>query len=122
MPFADDSTAHGGSYSSPQRVAIDGVVQILLLTGAGATSVAVTDGTPLWEYPWPGTTIVQPALLTDGNVLISSTAATGGIGTRRIVPAHGAVGRRWPPSGCRSQPTDQAMTEVDVLMTAGGSR
>ena len=33
---------------------IDGVAQILLLSGAGATSVAPADGTLLWEHPWPG--------------------------------------------------------------------
>ena len=34
------STSSGGSYSSPQRVTIDGVEQVVLLSEAGATSVA----------------------------------------------------------------------------------
>ena len=46
--------AGGGSYSSPHLATIDGVAQILLLSGAGATSVAPADGTLLWEHPWPG--------------------------------------------------------------------
>ena len=42
---------------------IDGVPQVVLLSGAGATSVAPSDGTPLWEHAWQqGMRIVQPAL------------------------------------------------------------
>ena len=40
--------ADGPSYSSPHRVTIDGVAQIVLLTNAGVTSVSPADGTPLW--------------------------------------------------------------------------
>jgi hypothetical protein len=78
---------------------IDGVAQILMLSGAGATSVAPADGTLLWEHPWPGVRIVQPALTADGDVLISAGGATGGIGMRRIAVAHGSGGwtteERW---------------------------
>jgi hypothetical protein len=38
---------HGGGYSSPHLLTIDGVAQVLLLSGAGATSVAPADGTLL---------------------------------------------------------------------------
>ncbi|MCP3978099.1 MAG: PQQ-binding-like beta-propeller repeat protein, partial [bacterium] len=44
----------GPSYSSPHRLTIDGVAQIVLLSDAGATSVAPADGALLWEHPWPG--------------------------------------------------------------------
>ena len=44
--------AGGGSYSSPHLVTIDGVAQILLLSGPGAISVAPADGTLLWEHTW----------------------------------------------------------------------
>ncbi len=91
--------AGGVSYSSPHLLTIDGVAQILLLNGAGATSVAPADGTLLWEHPWPGSGIVQPALTADGDVLISALGASGGIGTRRIAVAHGPGGwtieERW---------------------------
>src|SRR5712691_65510 len=60
---------HRGSYSSPHRATIDGVAQVLLLSGAGITSVAPADGTVLWEYAWAGVTIVQPALIADGDFL-----------------------------------------------------
>ena len=91
--------AGGVSYSSPHLLTIDGVVQILLLNGAGATSVAPADGTLLWEHPWPGSGIVQPALTADGDVLISALSASGGIGTRRTAVARGPGGwtieERW---------------------------
>ena len=92
--------AGGGSYSSPHLVTIDGVAQILLLNGAGATSVAPADGTLLWEHPWPGIGVVQPALTADGDVLISMiSSAAAPIGTRRIAVAHGPGGwtieERW---------------------------
>jgi outer membrane protein assembly factor BamB len=78
--------AHGGSYSSPQQSTLDGVPQVLLLSAAGATSIAPSNGKLLWDYPSPegGATIVQPAVLADGDILISATAATGGMGIRRI--------------------------------------
>ena len=85
----------GDGYSSPHLLTIDGVAQILLLSGAGATSFAPADGTLLWEHRWPGDRIVQPALTADGDVLIG----TGGIGMRRIAVAHGPGGwtteERW---------------------------
>ncbi len=86
----------GPSYSSPHRMTIDGVTQILLLSDAGATSVGPADGARLWEHPWPGTSLVQPALTADGDVLIS---AGEGKGLRRIGVAHGPGGwtveERW---------------------------
>jgi outer membrane protein assembly factor BamB len=87
-------SAGGVSYSSPHLMTISGVAQILLLNGAGATSVAPADGTLLWEHPGPGG-IVQPALTVDGDILIG----TGIGGTRSIAVAHGPGGwsieERW---------------------------
>jgi outer membrane protein assembly factor BamB len=95
--------ARGMSYSSPQRATIDGVAQILLLNEAGATSVAPADGMLLWEHKWPGFTIVQPALIADGGVLISTSGATGGLGIRRLGVTHGPGGwtvqERWTSDG-----------------------
>jgi outer membrane protein assembly factor BamB len=97
--------AHGGSYSSPHRSTIGGVAQILLLSGAGATSVAPASGELLWEHAWPGSAIVQPALTADGDILINSIASTGGVGTRRIAVAHGpdgwSVEERWTSNGLK---------------------
>jgi outer membrane protein assembly factor BamB len=97
--------AHGGSYSSPQRSTIDGVAQVLLLSGAGATSVAPSNGELLWEYEWPGSAIVQPALTADGDIVINSIAGTGGVGTRLLAVTHGTGGwsveARWTSTGLK---------------------
>ena len=84
-------------YSSPHLLTIDGVAQILLMSEAGATSVAPADGKLLWEHAWPPRSrIVQPALTADGDVLISAGEGTG---IRRIAVAHGPDGwtteERW---------------------------
>ena len=98
--------ARGGGYSSPHLMTIDGVAQVLLLSEAGAISVAPADGTMLWEHPWPsGVGIVQPALTSDGDVLMSVSAATGGTGMRLIGVAHGpggwSVEERWTSAGLK---------------------
>lgn len=97
--------SHGGSYSSPHKVTVDGVTQIVLLSDAGATSVAPSDGTVLWEYAWPGSTIVQPAVLADGDVLVSTGGGAGGLGTRRLAISHSGSGwkveERWTSNGLK---------------------
>jgi hypothetical protein len=58
------------------------------MSHAGATSLAPADGRLLWEHPWPGVGIVQPALTAEGDLLISMIADTAApIGTRRIAVA-----------------------------------
>jgi len=96
-----------GSYSSPHRATIDGVTQILLLSGSGAASVAPANGAVLWQHEWPGggTTIVQPALTADGDILINAMAGTGGMGTRRLHVRQGPGGwrveERWTSNGLK---------------------
>jgi outer membrane protein assembly factor BamB len=77
--------SHGTSYSSPRLLTIDGVAQVLLLSAAGATSVALADGTLLWEHPWKGYPIVQPNLTAEGDVLISVSDSSG---IRRLALTH----------------------------------
>jgi outer membrane protein assembly factor BamB len=98
--------ASDGSYSSPHLLTIDGIAQILLLSHVGAISVAAADGTLLWEHPWPGVGIVQPALTAEGDLLISMIdSAAVPIGTRRIAVAHEAGGwtveERWTSIGLK---------------------
>jgi len=94
--------AGGVSYSSPHLVTIDGVAQVLLVSGAGATSVAPADGMRLWEHSWRGFPLVQPALTVDGDILI---AASGESGIRRIAVAQGPGGwtleERWTSLGLK---------------------
>jgi hypothetical protein len=105
----------GGSYSSPHRATLDGVTQILLLGGSGATSVAPADGTVLWEHAFPGTPIVQPAPLADGDVVISTADAMGGIAVRRIALQHGPDGwtasERWTSRGLKPYFNDYVVHE-----------
>ena len=96
-----------GSYSSPHLFTADGVPQILLLSAAGVTSVSAADGSLLWEQAWDGggTTIVQPALTGDGDLLINAIATSGGLGLRRLGVTHGADGwsvtERWTSTGLK---------------------
>lgn len=95
-----------GGYSSPQLATIDGVPQILLLSGTGATSVAPADGKQLWVHEWKGDGIVQPALTADGDVLIGAgSGMSDGNGVLRIAVAHGSGGwttqERWTSIGLK---------------------
>ena len=95
----------GLSYSSPHRVTVGGASQIVLLSGAGATSVSPSDGAVLWKHAWSGGAIVQPAMTADGDLLISALAATGGFGIRRLAVARGSSGwtveERWTSTGLK---------------------
>ncbi len=96
----------GLGYSSPHLSTIDGVPQILLLNGGGATSVTPADGRPLWEQRWSSAgasaPIVQPALTEDGDILIGDSQARG---MRRVAVEHGpdgwTVGERWMTTGLK---------------------
>jgi outer membrane protein assembly factor BamB len=98
--------AGGSGYSSPQLFTIDGVSQLLFMSGHGAISVVPADGNLLWAYPWPPSVpIVQPALTADGDILIGTSGATGGNGIRRIAVVHGPGGwtveERWTSIGLK---------------------
>lgn len=72
------------SYCSPQRAVLDGVEQILIATNAGLTALEPRRGETLWKYDWlleGGARIVQPAVLSDSDVLIGTGVA---MGTRRL--------------------------------------
>ncbi|HEX5720753.1 MAG TPA: PQQ-binding-like beta-propeller repeat protein [Thermoanaerobaculia bacterium] len=91
----------GGGYSSPHRVTIDGVAQVLLLSGAGAVSVAPADGKLLWEHPWKSDTrIVQPAMTADGDVLIGDNQGIGRIAIAHA-PGKWTVEERWTSNGLK---------------------
>lgn len=96
---------HGGTYSSPMLVTIDGVAQVLLLSPPGVVSVAPSDGALLWQHTWDGGAITQPAMTADGDVLINAMSMTGGQGVRRLKVAHGSgewsVEERWTSNGLK---------------------
>jgi outer membrane protein assembly factor BamB len=80
---------NGGGYSSPQLVTIGGVPQIVLLNGPGVISVAPSDGALLWKHAWAGDSIVQPAVIDAGDLLIASgSGLASNTGMLRINVAH----------------------------------
>ncbi len=99
-----------GSYSSPQRLTIDGVEQIVLLNEAGAIGVAATDGKALWEHRMPGGPILQPAVIKDGDLVIHGLALDGSMGVRRLTVSQQSGGwtvdERWTSSALKSMSSD----------------
>jgi outer membrane protein assembly factor BamB len=76
----------GPSYSSPHPMTIGGVFQVLLMSKEGAVSVEPSSGQKLWNYSWStDDRILQPALISDGDLLLSGD---GFKGIRRIRVSH----------------------------------
>ena len=67
----------GSGYSSPQLMTINGIQQIVLLRSTGMMSVSLNDGKLLWEHAWEGEPIVQPAVASNGDLLISVSESSG---------------------------------------------
>ncbi len=90
----------GWGYSSPQLATIDGVTQIVLVNGPGVIGVSPSDGALLWKHAWGGDSIVQPAVLAGGDVLVGSgsgLAANSGMLRINVTHVSGAwiVKERW---------------------------
>lgn len=89
-------------YTSPQLMTIDGVEQVVFLSGTGLTGVGLADGKPLWQHEWKGYPIVQPSQTPDGGLLLSVDQSSG---TRRIAVTRdgGAwkVAERWTTNGLK---------------------
>jgi outer membrane protein assembly factor BamB len=74
----------GDSYSSPHLLTIDGIRQVLFMNKTNTTSYSPADGKLLWELPMTGAPIVQPALITGNEIVISAVSETGGKGIQRF--------------------------------------
>ncbi len=96
--------ADGASYSSPHLATIDGVRQIVMITGEGAFGLVPETGELLWEHEWSlgagGSRVVQPAILADGGILIGTSF---GMGTRRIAVSSDGQGTWTVDEGWTSQ-------------------
>ncbi len=68
--------AGGLGYSSPELLTIDGVTQVVLLDGTGATGFEPSTGKVIWNYEDPEERIVQPGLTGDGRILLSTRNGT----------------------------------------------
>src|SRR5664280_116638 len=75
----------GERYSSPHLLTIDGIRQVFFMKKTNATSYSPADGKLLWELPMTGAPIVQPALISGNDILISGVNETGGKGMQRFV-------------------------------------
>jgi hypothetical protein len=92
-------------YSSPHLATIDGVPQVLFLSGSGLISIAPADGTVLWQHDWPGAAILQPHVGADGTVLAATGDMMGGVGIRRLAVTRAdgrwTIEERWTSSGLK---------------------
>ena len=71
-----------------------------MLSDAGATAVAPSDGAVLWEHSWPGAAITQPARVGDRGFLLNTNSTAGaGVGTRRVDGDPRARRAGPPPNG-----------------------
>jgi outer membrane protein assembly factor BamB len=75
---------------------VDGVAQIVFLAGNGVTAVVPETGSVLWEHEWDGSPMLQPNRTADGDLLITSSDAMGGLGMRRVAVAR--TGSTWSAS------------------------
>ncbi len=79
---------------------------LVLVNGAGALGVRPSDGTVLWKHAWPGDSIVQPAVLAGGDLLIGTGSGMGsnsGMSRVTVSRAAGAwqVTERWVSRGLK---------------------
>jgi outer membrane protein assembly factor BamB len=100
-------------YSSPQRMTVGGVTQIVLMNGPGALGVAPDDGQVLWQHALPtGARIVQPAMTGDGDLLLSVGE---GSDLYRVAVARGESGwkveERWTSEGLKPYFSDFVVHE-----------
>ena len=90
------------SYTSPELMTIDGVRQVVFLSGTGLVGVGLADGKPLWQHEWKGYPIVQPSQTADGGILFAINESSG---TRRVAVTRdgGAwkVEERWTTNGLK---------------------
>ena len=96
----------GWGYGSPHLATIDGVAQIVLLNGPGVIGVSPADGTVLWKHDWAGDSILQPAVLAGGDLLIGSGSGLAeNTGMLRVNVARDAKGwsvkERWTSTGLK---------------------
>ena len=82
----------GESYSSPHLLTIDGTKQVLFMNKTNAISYLPADGMLLWHLPMTGAPIVQPALITGNDIVISTVSETGAKGMQRFAIKKGPGG------------------------------
>ncbi|MFN7939065.1 MAG: PQQ-binding-like beta-propeller repeat protein [Bryobacteraceae bacterium] len=96
------SPAGGVSYSSPQMAMVQGTPQVLLLNARGAFAYSPAEGKLMWQHTWSGFPIVQPAVISNGDLLIAIGADSG---TRRLSVKNASntwsTEERWTSNGLK---------------------
>jgi outer membrane protein assembly factor BamB len=69
--------AGGDCYSSPHLLTIKGTQQLLFLNEAGLAGINPDNGKIFWKYANKGNPILQPALTSDGDILVSTNPFEG---------------------------------------------
>lgn len=116
----------GSGYSSPHAATLGGQLQVLLVSGKGITAVRPSDGSVLWQHDWPGDAITQPAVTSDGDVLLGSGSGIGGssTGLRRLAVESKAAGwtvrERWTSRQLRPYFNDFVVHEGHAYGFDGG--
>jgi outer membrane protein assembly factor BamB len=71
----------GAAYSSPMMVELAGERHLLVVTRTRAVSLAISDGTLLWQFPWVvlqgNRNIAQPVVVGTNRVFLSAGYGTG---------------------------------------------
>lgn len=120
----DDDSPYFESYSSPQLLTLGGTPQIVLLNGLSVIGVDPGDGSQLWGHSWPGLHTLQPALTADGDLLVSSSGSSRGLGIRRLGVARGPYGwtveERWTSNGLKPYFNDFVVHEGHAFGFDGG--
>jgi outer membrane protein assembly factor BamB len=115
----------GESYSSPHLFTIDGIRQVLFMNKISAISYSPATGKVLWKLPMTGVPIVQPALITENDILISEVSETGGLGMQRISIKNGSGGwtteERWSSDKLRPYFNDFVVQKGHVFGFEGPS-
>jgi outer membrane protein assembly factor BamB len=104
-----------GSYCSPHLIEIDGISQVVMTGGAGVFSVSPESGELLWEHEWEGSPILQPALIGNGEIIVTTRDGPLGSGIRRLQVLksdnHWAVEEKWTSSALKPYFNDYVVHE-----------
>ena len=69
------------SYSSPVKMTLAGVDQIVVVSAERVVGVSLDRGAMLWEFPWPGkggAHAAQPVIIGDNRIFVSSASVAAG--------------------------------------------
>jgi outer membrane protein assembly factor BamB len=85
-------TDGGESYSSPQLMTINGVSQVLFMNKSNITSFIPSNGSVLWKLPMNGPPIIQPAIVSETDIVTNLASETGGTGIQRVTLKNSPTG------------------------------